>query len=209
MGEYIKYESPHNIRLRNPLSDPSKPDWCNLKWLASVTGADDGIVGTYFFIAANRLVEIAVKKVIAHPDCLFMPIAYLYRHGTELMMKDLIQLGIAIGVIHTADYRKYDFNKEHRINVLWSIVSIGLKRRWPKGSSNSLKHIHAVITDLHNMDPSGQGFRYSRDTKKRMNMKRYPDSVLLSDFRSAMNNVFELLEHCREEFLYDLSEMEK
>jgi len=208
LGRDIHMKTPQIKRLGNPLSDRSKPDWCNLKWLASITGADDGIVGTYFIVAANRLVEIAVKKVVERPDCLFMPIAYLYRHGTELMLKDIIQLGKAIGVIHTADYQKYDLNREHRLDVLWSIASIGLKRRWPKGSSNSLKKINTIISDLHTMDPSGQGFRYSRDTKKRMNMNLYPDSVVLSDLRSAMGNVFELLENCREEFLYDLSEME-
>ena len=30
-------------RLRKLAADPTKPDSCNLQWLASITGADDGI----------------------------------------------------------------------------------------------------------------------------------------------------------------------
>ena len=196
-------------RLSNPAADPTKPDSCNLHWLASITGADDGIVATYFIVAANRLVELVVKNEIGNPDCLFMPIAFLYRHGTELILKDLIQLGTALGVIQPEEASQCDISKEHRLNTLWALTEIGLTRRWPNGNKLILENVRAVINDLHNMDPDGQGFRYSRDTKKRSTMSRYPKTFSLGDFRATMAPVYNLLDACREEFIYDLSEKEK
>jgi hypothetical protein len=197
-------------RLKTTITDSTKPDWCDLKWLASMTGQDDGIVAEYFIKAANRLVDSVVENRKGNADDgLFMPIAYLYRHSTELLLKDIIQLGIEIGVINAAESAAIVLHKEHSLNALWSLAAIGLERRWPEANKEVLENTKMVITDLHNMDPDGQGFRYSRDTKERMTHIRYPDSVLLSEFRDTMAGVFNLLDSCRGEFISDLSEMEK
>ncbi len=197
-------------RLRNLLTDSSKPDWCDLKWLTSITGQDDGIVAGYFINAANRLVESVVGNRQGNiDDGLFLPIAYLYRHGTELMLKDIIRQGQVLQLITKTDFPNLVIQKEHSLSILWAAASTALERRWPDAEKDVLENTRIRIDDLHNMDPDGQGFKYARDTKDRMNNMRYPDSVLLSDFRDTMEGVYNLLDSCREQFISDLAEMER
>ena len=196
-------------RLRRIPVATSKPDYCNLDWLARTSGNDDGLLASYFMIAADRLVDsVAARRRGNADDGLFMPIAFLYRHSVELLLKDIIQLGTIIGTIRTEEIVPDGILRDHNLLALWNVAAICITRRWPGENNKTLKDVKLVVEDFNSMDPDGQGFRYSLDKKRRLNKTRYPRGVVLTDFRDTIKRLVSLLDTCRIDFIDLLVDME-
>ena len=57
-----------------------------------------------FKIAAEILIDACESNSrVNHPDELFFPISYLYRHCIELKLKDLLRVGISIRFFSSKD----------------------------------------------------------------------------------------------------------
>ena len=77
---------------------------------------DEGYVGSQFKRSADQLVQSQIDGGdILHPDGLFMPITYLYRHCIELKLKALLR------TIGECDLSEYDESllTRHDLIKLW------------------------------------------------------------------------------------------
>lgn len=116
------------------------------------------IVG--FQQAADMIVDAAQEDGQC-PDYLFFPVAYLYRHHLELMLKELVRLGVRMGALEACD----DCLARHNLHKLWNRAKEVIKEAWPDSPDDDLRAVEQVIIEFHKLDPSGQAFRYARDTK--------------------------------------------
>jgi hypothetical protein len=149
-----------------------------------------------FKTAAEIMIDACESNSrVSHPDHLFFPIAFLYRHCLELKLKDLIHVGISMRFFNCKDM---DWVRaEHGLAQLWTPVKALLIDGWPNEDPTSLRATEAVIAELHRADPNGQNFRYDSDPKG--HPRRYenlPDFINLSNLRSTMDNVYAYLECC-------------
>ena len=71
-----------------------------LRWLSSAE-IDDSYLATAFKEAADKIVDDIYNAdgLGEYPDKFFMPVAYLYRHSFELIMKEIIKLGIVLELV--------------------------------------------------------------------------------------------------------------
>lgn len=77
--------------------------------------------------AADALVEHVEKgRLGMHPEFVLFPVAYLYRHSLELMLKSLVEIISDSGAI-----QKQDLTKNHGLIRLWQIIKPELIKRWP------------------------------------------------------------------------------
>ena len=83
-------------------------------------------------------------KIVRHPDIYFFPIAYLYRHGIELCLKELVQYGIRLRILQE-DEKLEKLMGDHKLYPLWNMVRIVLEKIWPNGDKNDLKNVERLI----------------------------------------------------------------
>ena len=166
--------------------------------------------GTYvvgFQRAADMIVDAAQSDDL-NPDDLFFPVAYLYRHHLELMLKELVRLGIRIGAIqtsadcpaqpcpccgHIAKAPK-DALLEHNLLRLWNSAKDLIKQVWPDSPYSELKFVEHVILEFHKIDPSGQAFRFARDKNGALHLQNAPKCVDLANLKARMNAVSSFLD---------------
>jgi len=175
-----------------PFWDPtvaSLDDWIKYH------GCDDLLSGVYKDSADIIISYIEEGKIEGHPDIYFFPIAYLYRHGIELFLKKLIQYGVELHILQK-DKKLKKLMSEHELYQLWNRVRIVLEEVWPEGDKNDLKNVERLIQEFHNLDPTGQNFRYSKDIKGRLTTEKLPQSVNLSELKKTCNVLFSFFECC-------------
>lgn len=167
---------------------------------AFVMPSDDMYI-TGFQRAADMIVE-AAKTDDDNPDELVFPVTYLYRHYLELMLKDMIRLGIRLGAIEVraksnsepcpnCGHRKVkkDWQSEHNLYKLWYLVKRLLREVWPEGPTDDLNATEQMILEFHKLDPSGQAFRYAKDNKDNQHLQEAPDKVDLINLKVKMDAV--------------------
>lgn len=108
--------------------------------------------------AADMIVNGARNDGL-NPDDLFFPVAYLYRHHLELMLKELVHLGVDLGSLGTCE----EILVGHNPHKLWNKARDLILSVWPDGPRDDIKAVEQVILEFHRLDPTGQAFRYSRD----------------------------------------------
>lgn len=89
--------------------------------------------GAYLFgfkLAADMVVA-AVPTEGRYANDLFFPIAYLYRHHLELMLKELIRLGLRLGSLNGCE----DILGEHSLHRLWNKAKQLIKASGPNGTA--------------------------------------------------------------------------
>lgn len=146
--------------------------------------------------AADMIVScIEAGETRVHPDMYFFPIAYLYRHSFELSLKALICQGIELGFIEDSD-RVNEILGSHGLCPLWNKARVALEAMWPDGPKEDLMNVERMIQEFHNIDGSGQTFRYSKDLKGRPNADTLPKTVDLLEMKRCCGNLFSFLESC-------------
>jgi len=107
----------------------------------------------------KKAADILVNQVANHgtgQDHLVYPIAALYRHHLELLLKDIIQLGA-----HLQDKNVTPMG--HKLPPLLNKAKSILNEIWPdENSETEFFHIERIISELSELDPDGQNFRYGR-----------------------------------------------
>lgn len=176
-------------------ADPSSPTWASLQWLASMK-VDDAYIATAFKEAGDKIIkELSRGEDIKHCDMFFMPIAYLYRHSMELQMKEIIRLGIRLGLIEK-DEKLTDVLKDHNLHYLWNVVRKVVAAYWPNGPQDDLNAAERIVQEFHQIDKCGQNFRYSKDLKGHSSLERFPESVQLKHLQDVFGAIFNFLDGC-------------
>jgi hypothetical protein len=176
-------------------AEPNSPTWASLRWLSSLR-VDDSLLAMAFKEAGDKIVrELARGEDSKHPDMLFMPIAYLYRHSLELKMKEIVRLSIELELLKT-DEKLHDALGDHSLYPLWNLVRSAVEAYWPDEPKNDLNAAERIVQELHNIDKSGQNLRYSKDLSGRSTLEKLPDSVQLTHLQDVFHALFSLLDGC-------------
>lgn len=159
------------------------------------------------FQRAADMIVAAAQSDDLNPDDLFFPVAYLYRHHLELMLKGLIRLGVRAGTIEapadcqsepcpTCGHRKVrkDWQWWHNLHKLWNKAKQLIEEVWPDSPSGDLKAVEQVILEFHKLDRSGQAFRYALDKHGRPHLTGAPQLVDLNNLRSVVDRVSRFLD---------------
>lgn len=111
---------------------------------------------------------------------LVYPILYNYRHGIELALKWIIIKFGKYASVEAGNCAHHDLWK------LWLIYK-ELLLELGSDDDNSLAVVEQVVKDFHDLDKSGQAFRYADARSGTFNMPEYP--VDLRNTREVMNGV--------------------
>ena len=92
-------------------------------------------------------------------DSLVFPIVFLYRHYTELRIKELL---LAVSTLLGIDLPK-DWNKKHKIDELWRHLKPLLKQASPSEPSRDFDNVERMILEIAHRDSIATEFRYPED----------------------------------------------
>jgi hypothetical protein len=149
--------------------------------------------GTYlvgFQRGADMIVD-AAKKDDLHPDDLFFPVAFLYRHHLELMLKELVRLGVQSGALEKCE----DCMAKHNLHKLWNKVKTLIQKVWPDSAGDDLLlAVERVILEFHKLDPAGQAWRYARDKRGNVHFRHGPEQVDLLNLKTTVEGVSAFLD---------------
>lgn len=141
------------LNIRRPIDDERKGhdavlDSANAPWWLYAVG---------YKYAADVLVEHVVTNQRAG-DILVYPIAYLYRHYMELMIKELTRYCYAI-----LDRTIPPVRPTHRLKKLWNKFRSLFEQACPNICNEELNFIEMQIGELSRVDPEAITFRYPED----------------------------------------------
>jgi hypothetical protein len=145
----------------------------------------DGKYLVGFQRAADMIVD-AAKTDDRNPDDLFFPVAYLYRHHLELMMKELVRSGSLDGC--------EDILGKHDLHKLWDKSKQLIKEVWPDSPDDDLEAVEQMILEFHKLDPTGQAFRYARARNGRSHLQDGPQRVDLGNLKATVDAVSRFLD---------------
>jgi hypothetical protein len=128
---------------------------------------------------------------------MFIGLAYLYRHCIELQLKFIIRYAIKCKVISVSEKQIF----HHKLGELWEIVRQILTDN-PAGPLEQLDFVEAVLMELHQVDPGGEDFRFSRRGDKTRSMRDVPDTFSLDQFVESMEKIYTFLD-CVESMFMD------
>ena len=153
--------------MRDPLKDAANRPWPDdattvfragdpsrdLAWIPQ-TAAQWHTYADGYKEAAERLYE-SWRQL--SDDSLVFPLVFLYRHYTELRVKELLQ-----SVHHLLDLPK-DWKCSHHIDDLWKTLKPLLQRAAPHEPERDFTNAERLILELARRDPISQEFRYPED----------------------------------------------
>lgn len=133
------------------------------------------------------IVSLGEGHYDGNSDRLFFPAMYLYRHGLELLLKELIRKGAHF--LGTT----CDNPAGHSIAVLWNDLTRQADARrvleavWASPEPALLRWLDMLIDELHHLDPDGQTIRYARNRTGVDNPVNAPNRVDLSHFKACFD----------------------
>lgn len=143
--------------------------------------------GRGFFEGGHAIVRAAQENV-APVDYLVYPAAFSYRHGIELLLKQLV---VSLNAILE---NGEGYPKGHRIDKLWEriqerneAVEAELIER------EAVERAGAIIGHFHEFDPAGQVFRYPEDTDGGKHLTGYK-LINVEELCGQMKELQEILE---------------
>ena len=156
----------------------------------------DTLLADAFKKSADAILsQIEAGQISEHPDMYFFPVCYLYRHAIELYLKQLIIHGIQLNILEEEDKLK-EIMGDHKLCPLWNKTRIVLEEVWPDGDKNDLKNVERLIQEFHQIDKSGQNFRYSKDKQGNSITRKLPERVDLEALRKICNGLFMFFDGC-------------
>jgi hypothetical protein len=156
-------------------------------------GTDDlGFLAEGFLAAGHFVVDGAAESIL-HADQFFFPAAYLYRHAMELQLKALLRAGLPT---------PYSASEEralggHNLNDLWQLVKPLILTRWPEGEPDTVSAVEAVLEQFHQIDSSGQEFRYTHDKRSGARYLQHAPRVIdMQNLKAVAAGTFTFLAGC-------------
>lgn len=113
------------------------------------------------------------------PDHLFYPTAYLYRHALELQLKVIVRQGLRMGIL--VGDEKTDGG--HNLMRLWGLAKKTILEFSSEEENEDVRAAERLVQDFHEIDRSGQNFRYFRSTS---GTQALSNSLHVVDLRSLM-----------------------
>ncbi len=178
-------------------ADLSSSTWAALHWLAS-RNVGDSFLAQSFKEAGDKIVKELSRgeNLLEHGENFFFPIAYLYRHSLELKMKGIIRQGIRLQLVEK-NKKISDVLGRHNLFRIWGAVKRVLQAYWPDGPQHELDAAESIIAKFHEIDKSGQNFRYSKDRSGETTMDTLPESVELIHLQDVFEAIFNFLDGCQ------------
>lgn len=144
----------------------------------------DEVYCSGFKRAADMIVDAALNDCMTS-DALFFPVAYLYRHHLEMMLKNLVRLGSRLDVIEVSD----GILGQHDLHKLWSAVRRLIEVVSPDSSRDDIVAVERVLLDFHRNDRKGDAFRYAHSKSGTPNLQNAPKHVDLVNLKETVGAV--------------------
>ncbi len=138
--------------------------------------------------AANLIID-SLDNYAGHPDLLFFPLAFLYRHATELVLKNIITIGISLAG------GQHEVITGHDLGYLWQRAREYLLEHPDGSDGNYFDSIDSSINRLHRIDPRSETFRYVIDKNRNITL---PDDewIDLDKLKNDMDDLINKLTAC-------------
>jgi len=130
------------------------------------------------------------------PDYLAYPMVYLYRHYTELMLKEFLQSATQSGLIELPK----DWKCDHGVKTLWDTVKPLIRRLWPDEPERDTENAQQLIYEFHVRDPISQEFRYPTDRSDKQHLADM-DRLDIANFFDAMRGLAAYLDSVSSAFI--------
>lgn len=144
--------------------------------------------------AADQLVGAFMSGADRFDHVVF-PIVFLYRHHLELMLKQVGDVGLRLGVVRLADRERRDCSRSaHDLDDLWVLARRIIEKMWPESPSDDLDAAEHVIAEFARIDATSQSFRYSTDLRGREHLKGAPRTLDLETLKRVVDGVSCFLE---------------
>lgn len=171
------------------------------------SSSKDFLIADGFREAADRIIAtLEEEKHFHNADMLVFPVAYLYRHSIELMLKQLISEGLSLHLLDDCESLQATL-RGHNLSALWKHTRKAIEGFWPNSERADLEATEKTILAFDALDRSGQAFRYGKNIKGQPNLVDAPAQVELRELRRVMTGVFNLLGGCLDAFSDALSNM--
>lgn len=184
--------------FRGPTESTPDDVIADIDWLKMFSA--DLSMPTAYKEAGDFLVEaLRLGGDGTHPDRFAFPILYLYRHGIELRLKELIRFASRVGLGDALSDLE-DVLKAHNLWALWTKARSTIEQRWPKGDLSELDAMEKLIQELHAADKSGQHLRYSHGQDGKQLSRKLPPRLDLLHTRSIFDGMWNMLSGCIDDF---------
>lgn len=158
-------------------------------WLNN--GFPTGLKDTTFKEAGELLTEAVLEGGDGtDPDRFAFPIIYLYRHATELILKDIVRQSQHLGLIGRTEAKKALVG--HALYPLWNLAKVAIADL--PGSQEDVQAAEGLISELHQADPDGQSLRYETNRSGTPNVVRLPGTIDLMHLRKMFQGLWGFLE---------------
>ena len=138
-------------------------------------------------IAAQAMTQRLIDEKGWETNFLVYPVAFLYRHHLELMLKRLIVVGTFLEDKALTPAECNQTKKTHRLDLLWNILRPLIKSQCPP-ADDDIKGVSHYINELNKVDPESQSFRYALSTKDEPALSSIP-YMNMAIFAAAMERL--------------------
>lgn len=170
--------------------DHRSPVYASLEWLK---GSGYDYIPTSFKEAADKIVNnLESGKSTMHADIFFFPVCYLYRHSIELELKNIIEIGVRLGIL-SDDKKHKELQGSHSLHPLWNRAEVALKEFYAGDPPEDLNAAGCLVQQFHEIDKTGQSFRYSTTKTGESTLDNAPKSVDLANLRDKIDGLYNFL----------------
>lgn len=163
------------------------PHWIT-EWNRNIAIADG------FIAAAERIVSTLEEGHDERfADKYLFPVGFLYRHYLELSMKEIISLGQKLRMLNSDETAI----RTHDLRLLWQKARRVIVSFWEEHDKEPVDAVERVVEQFYTVDDTGQGFRYSRDTKGKITLSKAPRIVSLSEMKKVMRGIARFFDGCQ------------
>lgn len=141
------------------------------------------------------ILQIETGQILELTDIYFFPISYLYRHAIELFLKQFIQYGIELNILKE-DKKLLSIMAYHKLTPLWNKTRIVLDEVCAEENKKNFKKVECLIREFHEIDETGQNFRYSKDKNGKSTAEKLPEYVNLRILKNNCEGLFRFLDGC-------------
>ena len=127
-----------------------------------------------------------------HVEIFFFPVCYLYRHSIELELKDIIELGVQLNILPDDDKHK-ELQGSHSLHPLWNRAKAALKEFYAGDPPEDLIAAGSIIQQFHELDKTGQSFRYCKTRTGKSTLDDAPEIVDLANLRDRFDGLYNFL----------------
>lgn len=125
-------------------------------------------VGDFHAAGYRRAAEILLQRFLTDPegtagerDTVVLPILFLFRQYLELRFKDIIVYG------HVLSDQQAQWRHGHDLDRLWAEVQHVCSTVYESPLPTEFVTITDCVSDLRQIDPNSESFRYARDRNDR------------------------------------------